>query len=185
MVETKVARRYAKSLLGLAQERDLTEKVYADMELINATCQASRDFVTLLRNPIVQGDKKEAVLKALFGPKFNDLSNEFINIIIRKGRENHLDAIAAEFISLYKESKGIVIAYVTTATPMDAALRETIMGMVRKSKGDKVELVEKVDPSLIGGFILRVGDEQHNTSVSRKLKQLKNEFGVNLYVKEY
>lgn len=185
MVETKVARRYAKSLLGLAQERNMAERVFADMELVHATCEASRDFVTLLRNPIVQADKKEAVIKAIFGAKMDALSSAFIAIIIKKGRENQLDGIAAEFIHLYKESKGIVIANVSTATPMDAALRETILNMVKKSKGDKVELVEEVDPSLIGGFVLRVGDQQYDTSVSRRLKQLKNEFDDNLYVKEF
>ena len=185
MAELKVARRYAKSLLGLAQERNLADKVFADMELVQATCEASRDLVLLLRNPIVQGDKKEAVINALFGSKMDALSNAFINIIIKKGRENQLDAIATEYVRIYKEMKGVVTVHVTTAVKMDDAIRQTVLAMVKSAKGDKVELKEEVDPSLIGGFVLRVGDQQYDTSISRKLKQLKNEFDDNLYIKEY
>ena len=64
-------------------------------------------------------------------------------------------------------------------------MRETILNLVKKSKGDKVELIEEVDPSLIGGFVLTVGDEQHDTSISRKITMLKREYNINLYVKDY
>lgn len=185
MAELKVARRYAKSLLGLAQERNLGEKVFTDMQLVSNTCEASRELVLLLRNPIVQGDKKEAVIKALFGSKMEPLSNEFINIIIRKGRENQLDGISKEYVKLYKELKGVVTAHVTSAVKMDDNFRQTVLSLVKAAKGEQVELMEQVDASLIGGFVLRVGDQQFDTSVSRKLKQLKNEFDDNLYIKEY
>jgi F-type H+-transporting ATPase subunit delta len=185
MAELKIARRYAKSLLGLAQERNIADKVFADMELVHATCEASREFVLLLRNPIVQGDKKEAVINALFGGKLDALTSAFVNIIIRKGRESILDGMAAEYIRIYKDNRGIVIANVTTAVKMDDSIRQQVMSLVKAAKGDKIELVETVDPSLIGGFVLRVGDQQYDTSISRKLKQLKNEFDDNLYVREF
>jgi len=185
MIESKVARRYAKSLLGLAQERNITARVFADMELLDATCSASRDFVALMRNPIINADKKEAVVKTIFESKMDAASIAFLLIIIRKGRESYLDGIAAEFIRLYKTEQGIVTARVTSAVTLDAAQREAILQMLKKSKGDKVELVEQTDAGLIGGFILRVEDQQHDASVSRKLRQLRNEFDDNLYIKEY
>jgi F-type H+-transporting ATPase subunit delta len=185
MAETKIARRYAKSLLGLARERNMSDKVYADMELIAATCAASRELVTLLRNPIVQGDKKEAVIKALFGSKIDAVTNGFLTIVIRKGRESYLDGIASEYVKIHKEEQGIVSAVVTTSTKMDDNMRNSILAIVKGMKGDKVELTEKVDADLIGGFVLRVGDQQHDASVSRKLRQLKNEFDDNLYIREY
>ena len=185
MADSKVARRYAKSLLGLAQERKIADKVYEDMQLITATCDSSRDLFTLLRNPIVNTDKKDAIIKAIFGARIDALSLTFINIITRKGREFYLYDIAAEFIQLYKNSKGILTVHVTTATKIDAALRDQILAKVNLNKDQSIEIVEKLDPSLIGGFILRVGDKQFDTSVSKKLKQLKNEFDDNLYVKEY
>ena len=185
MIESKVARRYAKSLLGLAQERQIVDKVYADMERVHATCQASREFVLLMRNPIVQSDKKEAVVKALFAKDLDPVSNAFIDIIIRKGREGYLDGIAAEYVKLYKAMKGIVTARLSTASLLDASSRQTILQLVQAAKGEQVEITEKVDPSLIGGFVLTIGDQQFDTSVSRKLRQLKNEFDDNLYVKDF
>lgn len=185
MIESKVARRYAKSLLGLAQERQIVDRVYADMERVHSTCQASREFVLLLRNPIVQSDKKEAVMKALFAQHLDPVSNAFIGIIIRKGREGYLEDIAAEFVNLYKAMKGIVTAHLSTAVALDDSTRQTILKLVRSAKGEKAEMIEEVDPSLIGGFVLTIGDQQFDTSVSRKLRQLKNEFDDNLHIKEY
>ena len=185
MIESKVARRYAKSLLGLAIERQIVDKVYADMERVYATCQASREFVLLLRNPIVNSDKKEAIMKALFAQHLDSVSNAFIDIIIRKGRERHLEGIAAEYMNLYKAMKGIVSSHVSSAVPLDDQTRKTILGMVRAAKGEKAEMTEEVDPSLIGGFVLTIGDQQYDASVLRQLRQLRNEFDDNLYVKEY
>lgn len=184
MVDSKVARRYARSLIGLAQERNLTDKVYADMELVRSVCDANRDLVLMLNNPIVQTDKKNIVLKAIFAGKVDALTISFMDIITRKGREAYLPAIAIEYIQMYKFQNGVKTAFVKTATPMDTALRAEIMGLLKTSQGEKVELVEEVDKDLIGGFILRVGDKQHDASVSTKLRQLKNQFDDNLYNKE-
>lgn len=185
MIESKVARRYAKSLFGLALERNVADAIYLDMEMVHSTCAANRELVTLLRNPIVQSDKKASIIKAVFGPRVNELTNAFMNIVIDKNRSSDLFGIAGAFIQFYKDYKGIVTAHIATPVALDAAMRETILNLVKKSKGDKVELIEEVDPSLIGGFVLTVGDEQHDTSISRKITMLKREYNINLYVKDY
>lgn len=184
-MDTKLARRYAKSLLDLAVERNMVDKVYGDMQLVADTCTASRELSLLLKNPIVNTGKKDSIIRALFGDKIDAMTMSFFNIITRKGRESYLEDIAKAFIDLYKVKKGIRIAYVTTAIPLDTAMRDSIMQIVKQAKGNQVELVEKVDKDLIGGFVLRVGDEQIDTSVSKELRNLKNEFDKNLYVKDY
>ena len=185
MADTKLARRYAKSLLDLALERNMVDKVYNDMELVSNTCTASRELSLLLKNPIVNTDKKDNIIKALFGTKIDALTMAFFNIITRKGRESYLEDIAKSFIDLYKTNKGIRIAHVTTAVPLDAATRERIMTIVKQAKGNQIELIEKIDKDLIGGFVLRVGDEQVDTSISKELRNLRNEFDDNLYIREY
>ena len=184
-METKLARRYATSLLDLASERNMVDKVYSDMLLVSETISASRELSRLLKNPIVNTDKKDGVIKSLFGNKIDAMTMSFFNIITRKGRESHLEDIAKSFIELYKAQKGIETAYITTAVPLDGAMREKIMSVVKQAKGNQVELVEKVDKNIIGGFVLRVGDEQVDTSISKELRNLKNEFDDNLYIKEY
>ncbi len=184
MIESKVARRYAKSLLILAQERQLTEKVFADMQMIDATIKSSRDLSLLLHNPIVKTDKKENILKAVFGSHIQPLTLSFMDLMTKKGRESYLEGIAVEFVSIYKASIGIKIAHVKTAVPLDAATREQVMKLISQTNTGTIELVEEVDRELIGGFVLRVGDRQYDASVGKKLRQLKNEFDDNLYVKE-
>ena len=185
MADIKLARRYAKSLLDLALERNIVDKVYGDMQLVSNTITANRDLALLLKNPIVNTDKKNNIISALFSTKIDAVTMAFFNIITRKGRESYLEEIAKSFIDLYKTNKGIRIAHITTAITLDAATRERIITIVKQTKGNQLELVEKVDKDLIGGFILRVGDEQVDTSISKELRNLKSEFDDNLYIKEY
>ena len=185
MAETKLARRYAKSLLDLALERNMIDKVFSDMQLVSDTITANRDLSLLLKNPIVNTDKKDNIIRGLFGNKIDSVTMAFFNIITRKGRESYLEEIAKSFIDLYKTNKGIRIAHVTTAVPLDAEMRERIINIVKQARGNQLELVEKIDKDLIGGFVLRVGDEQIDTSISKELRNLKKEFDDNLYVKEY
>jgi F-type H+-transporting ATPase subunit delta len=86
---------------------------------------------------------------------------------------------------MYKNYQGIEVAYLTTAVAVDDATRSKVLDIVAKQTGKKVELIEKVDAAVIGGFILRYGDNQVDTSIAGKIHDLKKEFEKNLYVKEY
>lgn len=184
MVDSKVASRYAKSLIGLAQEKNLLEEVKKDMELILNNFKASKEFQIVLKSPIIKGDKKFSIFKEVFGGLVSNLTLSFVDILIRKGRESYLHSIANEYIQQYKEINKIVTVKVVTAIPLDGDLRNKIVALV-KNTGSKVEIEEKVDPSIIGGLIITVGDKQVDASIAGKIKALRKEFSKNLYVKEY
>lgn len=184
MFETKVAKRYAKSLIDLAGERGITDAVNSDMQLLVSVCDANRDLTLLLGNPIIHSDKKLSILKNVFGKSFNALSVAFFEIISRKGREFYLPAIAKEYLNLYKQSKDIVTATVTTATGLDDTLRKEVYRIVRESVKSEVELIEKTDKNLIGGFVLRIGDRQYDASVATSLRRLTREFSANPYIRQ-
>lgn len=185
MSEGRVAARYAKSLLELAAEKKALEEVNNDMLLFTKVCEQNRDFVLLMKNPIVRHDKKRAVLKAVFS-KAHKLTAAIFDIITRKNRESYLPAIAKEFHHQYNVLKKIEEAKVTTAVPLDAKLKKEMEALVAKiSKFDKVELTEEVDPDVIGGFVLTVGDQQIDDSIQTKLKVLNHKFSHNPYVKEF
>jgi F-type H+-transporting ATPase subunit delta len=136
----------------------------------------------MLKSPIIRHEKKREVLTKLFSGKLNPMSMSIIEILTRKNREPLLPAIAEEFHNAYNEHKGIGKASITTTIPMDADMRATIEGIVRKLSDKKlVELDEKVDKDLIGGFVLNVGDRQVDASVRNKLKSLKLKFEENYY----
>jgi F-type H+-transporting ATPase subunit delta len=184
MVDTKVASRYAKSLIGLAQEQNLLEEVKKDMEIILNACHTSKEFQIVLKSPIIKGDKKLAIIKEAFGGLVSTLTISFIEILTRKGREIYMQGISAEYIRQYREIKKIVTAKVITAVPLDDTLRAKIAALV-KNTASSVEIEEKVDPTIIGGLIVTVGDRQIDASISGKINALRKDFSKNLYVKEY
>jgi F-type H+-transporting ATPase subunit delta len=186
MVDSRAASRYAKSLLGLAIEKNVVEQVIEDMRLFSKVVAQNQDFALMLRNPIIKHNKKRDILEKLFKGKVNALTMAIIDIITRKNREPLLAAIAGEFQTQYNEYKSIGKATVTTATPLDAKLKAEFENMVKQlSQKKTIELAEKVDASLIGGFVLNVGDRQIDASLKSKLKSLKTEFSQNPYIKEF
>lgn len=186
MKEVRVAQRYAKSLISLALERDVLEQVKDDMQTIKSVCEESRDFSNMLKSPIVKPDKKKTILNEIFSKEVSELSMMFINIVTEKKRESMLGAIAESFIMLYNESKNIVTASVTTAAAITDDIRTQVLAQLKSVVGDaNIKVEERVNKSLIGGFVLRVGDREFNASVSNKLQKLKREFLSNPYIKEY
>ena len=186
MTDSRAASRYVKSLLGLAVEQNALDAVHNDMQLFSKTVESNREFRIMLQSPIIKHETKRDILEKIFKGKVHKLTMAIIDIITRKNREPLLPAIAKEFHDAYNEYKQIGQAVVTTAVPLDAKLRAEFQNMVKKYSGKKdVEIVEKVDPEMIGGFVLNVGDRQVDASIKNKLKALKVEFSQNPYIKEY
>jgi F-type H+-transporting ATPase subunit delta len=134
---------------------------------------------------VVKTDKKQEILKAIFGGKLNVMTSEFVEIITRKRRENELEAIASSFESQYRKHKHILTAVITTASGLDDNLRKKVLEIVRSGMHSEVELVEKIDKDLIGGFVLRVGDKQVDSSILRQIRNLERSFSENPYIKEF
>ena len=185
MLVTRLGKRYAKSLLDLATELGKVEEVKADMETILNTIAESHEFALLIQSPIISPDRKVAIFKELFEGKLSELSCNFLEIITRKGREKKLGSIAQGYLNLYRISKGIEVATIITAIQLSDAEREAIRTKVAEASGKQIEIEEKVDPLLIGGMTLRLGDKQFDGSIASQLKALKRQFKDNLYVPEF
>ena len=173
MKHSRATIRYAKSLLNLSEESEVLDTSYNDMVLINSICSTNKDFSNLLKTPIVKTDLKVKILKELFSNTISSLSLAFIILITNKRRENLLPEISTSFISLYKNKKNIQEVSVSTALPLDDLMRKELMNYVKAHNNSNIELIEKVDESLIGGAIIRMGDTQLDASVSSKLKILR------------
>ena len=179
MSEIQVASRYAKALIDLAAELNIVEPVKTDIELFIDTCKANTELQAILKNPIISLDKKANILDAIFGDKLNKIILEFFKIAVRKGRANVLLASAMEFVNQYNILKNVVKATVTSSSPLSKDNISQIEAVVKEATKGEVILTTQVDPSLIGGFILKVGDKQFDTSLSGKLNKLKKEFQQN------
>jgi F-type H+-transporting ATPase subunit delta len=176
MSEATVAIRYAKSLIDLAQEQNVVQNVYDDMVLFKNTADQNRGLMLALKSPVVRHEKKLGLLSGIFKDKVHPVSYSVFNIITKKNREGIMLSIADEFIKLYDDSKGIIKAQVTTATPLTDALRQTFVKIVVDATGKTVELQEKIDEKIIGGYVLRVGDRQIDDSIRKHLNDLKVQF---------
>jgi len=181
MSELTVATRYAKSLIDLAQDEKALEEIRKDMELFTQTLRANSQLQAVLANPIVAHDKKIKILEAIFGGKVHKVTDSFFKIMINKSRSQVLYETAKEFINQYNVIKNITRAYVTSATPLSEENKKQIIAELMAATGGTIELHTKVDHKLIGGFVLKIGDLQVDTSLSTSLKKLKSDFalGVN------
>jgi F-type H+-transporting ATPase subunit delta len=185
MSYTKITLRYAAAFFDLAEEKGILESSSADMTLLGNVCTANPDFVRMLQNPVVNADKKKKVVSQVFAASVNPVSLSFMNLMIRKRRERYLPAITEAFSDLFKAWKGIKTAYVTSAVPLEAKEKAGILEIIAKLTDKKIDLVENLNASLLGGFVINVDNFQLDQSISTKIKELKKDFEKNLFIKGY
>ncbi len=176
MVEDRIGYRYAKSAFSLALEHQELEAVRDDMSMIHDLCHDSREFSNMLVSPIISGKKKLEVLELIFDGKFRTtMVPLLVQMIVQKGRESFLPNVTEAFLGMYDEAKGILRGVLTSASELSAATVEDVKAAMEKSTGKSFEMTTEVDPDLIGGFKLTVGDRLFDGSLSSSLRKLKQE----------
>ena len=184
MLQPRLAGRYAKSLIDLASERNQLEHVYADMVFLQSVCRQSREFVALMRSPVINADKKNSIVDAITGNKVGDLTSAFNKLLIQKGRESILPEIADAFIDQYNAIKGIHKVKLSTAEPISESLRKVIEQKVKTDAAlPEIELETVVKEELIGGFVLEFDNKLVDASILRDLKDIQKQFRSNVYVR--
>jgi len=174
MADIRVAKRYAKSIFELAEEKEIVDEVREGMLLLSSVTAQTRGFHLMLKNPIIRYDYKLRIIQRIFKGKVDDLTLRFFELVCKKNRAELLPSIARVFIDLYNESKGIEIAKVKTAIPLSEEMRSAFEAMLKK-EGKTILLEEEVDKDIIGGYVLQIGDNQADNSMSSKLRTLKRE----------
>lgn len=174
MSEQTVAFRYAKSLLDLAKEKNVVKDVYNDMKFFDSVVEENRQLLLVLKSPIVKHFTKLTVLKEIFKDKVSPATWSIMEIITKKNREEILPAIAESYQIQYAEMMQVQKATVLSAVTLTDTQRTQLKAQITQLTGrSEVELDEKTDTSLIGGYVLRIGDRQIDTSVRKKLNDLK------------
>lgn len=184
MLQPRLAGRYAKSLIDLATEQKSLDSVYKDMLYLQAVCKQSREFVTLMRSPIIVADKKNAILSAITSGKVSALTTAFNKLIVQKGRESILPEIISAYIEQYNAIKGIHKVTLTTAHPISDSLRAAIEQKVKTDTAlPTIELETVVKDELIGGFVLEFDNKLVDASILRDLKDIQKQFRSNIYIR--
>jgi len=178
MAQTRAAIRYAKAVLDLANEQNSASLVNSDMKTIVNAIAESKDLSEMLQSPVINSTAKKSALMHVF-PELNKLSVKLIDVLVENKRIDILDAVAQKINILFDEAQGTQIAKVTTAVPLTEELKSKVLAKVKELTGNDAEIENTVDESILGGFVLRVGDIQYNASIANKLDKLKREFTLN------
>ncbi len=185
MKGARITHRYAKSLMDLAVERNELHQAYEGMQVVLNTCNENRDLRVLLQSPVVNTDQKTKILMSVFDG-LAPMVREFIEIVVRKKREPLLQHIASDLVMMYKEYNNIRTYSVTTASPLGEELRKKVHKIIdSQGRGGTIELEEKIDSSILGGFIVRLGDQLYDASLSSRFNDLRQEFSKNPYLTDF
>lgn len=173
---SRAAIRYAKAILSFALEQQKEVEVNDDMLLVANTIQDSKELQLLLNSPVLKTELKKSALKEIFADKTSPLTIGLINLLIDNKRLPILGEVAKKYNVIFDSLKGIEVAKVTTAIPLTEELNQQILRKVIEITGKQATIESIINPDIIGGFILRVGDIQYDASVANKLQVLKRQF---------
>ena len=180
MKNTRAALRYAKAALNLSLEQKKEEAVAKDMQEIIAVFEANKELSVFLENPVVANQAKQDALTKVFSA-LQSISNQLIALLTNNNRLDLLPQVAKAYLSLFKKHQGKETAVVTTAVALTPDLEKIILAKAKELSSSEISLENNVDPSIMGGFILRIGDMQYNASVAHQLDQLKRELTQSNY----
>ncbi|MEY3682435.1 MAG: hypothetical protein RLZZ289_962 [Bacteroidota bacterium] len=175
MKSTKSAGRYAKALLELALDQDKLALVEADMLQLIKMSEEVHDFYVFINSPLIQIEKKVAVIHSIF-KDFNEVTLKFLALVTNNGREGAMIEIAKQFIAQLMSHRGIVPVTIISAQQLEDNTKAEILSKINSVVKGTPLITEEVDASLIGGFIIRMGDQQIDASVATQLQRMKQQF---------
>ena len=176
MNDSSISVRYAKALFSLAQEKGVLEAVNADMENLLYLSNLLPEYKQILDSPVIKPSDKQKFLTALLGSQMNELTASFFSLLLTNSREAYLPMMARNFLMRYKQNSGITSAVLTSVVPLDKKVVEQFRTLIAEKYDSNIDLSCVLEPSLLGGFLLQVEDQQIDASVSTRLKMLRQEF---------
>ena len=178
MNHSKISVRYSKALFQVAIEKNLLDKISADMLFISDLCKLP-EIKEVLESPIIIPSKKKAIFQSILEKDVEKVTLTLVTLLIKNGRESFLPAVARVFRDETLKYKGITETYLTTAVPVNDKIRKQISELISAEFNTKIELKENVDKEIIGGFVLKVNDYYMDACIRNKLRKIKKELSVN------
>ena len=183
MQNPRLAERYAKSLIDLSVELNQLDPVHDDIMLLHSIGTQSREFVLMLKSPVISADKKIKIINAVTKDKISKLTQTFIKLLSSKNRESVLPEIITSFIEQYNKIKGIHKVKLTTATAITEEIKNSFIRKIESDASIKnIELETCVNEKLIGGFVLEMAGRLIDASILRDLNDVKKQFANNDWI---
>ena len=185
MKNTLLIRRYAKAFLDYAIKNNMADQGLADLELLTETLTGHRELRNILSQPFLSKAKKESIINRIFKDKISENTLKFITLMVEKNRQDYIPQILDTYRELYNEYKGIAEVTITTAIQIDEPTQKKLLYFVKDKITGNIQITNKIDKNIIGGFIINYLDYQYDRSIRNELKSLQSLFNDNLYVKGY
>ena len=177
----KISKNYAKALFALATEMGQQREVAEDMRLVNEVFTANHELYVIFNNPVIKQSKKTAIIDALFENKVSDLTAKFLHFVVRKNRTVNMRGISAMYVEMDRESRGVVLAEMSTSYAADAEVVTMLSELVGHVSGKDVEAKIKVDPNIIGGFVITFNNQMFDTRIRTQIAKMRKQFTENEY----
>ena len=182
--QTTASRRYAGALLALADEKGQVDSVASDMAAFSKVLSDSDELTATISNPLLKRDQVASALNAITAKAgAGDLLKNFVGLVAKNGRAGDLPAMAAAFADELAKRRGEVVAEVTSARELTKPQVKSLTDTLVKEMGAKVQIEQRVDPSILGGLIVRVGSKMVDSSLKTKLQKLKTSLSQGLTTK--
>ena len=183
MLENAVARRYSNAFFTIAQERGLVDQLETELKNIVDTINHNEDLRKVMEHQLVSPEEKKAILEQVFTQEVSDITVNFLNVVIEKYRASYIPAIYEEFVAYANEARNMADAQLKSAAELNEADMEIIKARLSDVTGKTIRLQSEVDPSLIGGVVVRIGDKVIDSSLVGRLEKLKENL-LQIEVKE-
>ena len=164
--------RYARALLKAACEQGIEDKVYALMQTLAQSYLQVPDLRMTIENPMLPKEKKRKLLEVACGNDCPELVGRFLSLVLKDEREDLLQLMANDYVTLYRKMKNIIRGKVITASPVSSQVEDKMKALIQSRAQGTVEFNTKIDPSLIGGFILEYDTYRMDASVKSKLNAI-------------
>lgn len=170
---SKISVRYAKAIFLLGKEKNLLDNIKNDILLISGILSNNPDFQNVIESPVIKPSLKIKAVNGVLKGKIQELTLSFLNILIKNKREKNLEGVCRRFLDIYSREKGIKTAIITTAVAIDEKVSKEISLMLAQQFKAQMEIEHKNNPDILGGYILKVGDQQYDASVASSLRKMK------------
>lgn len=174
-MERRIVRRYATALFGAARKAGLIDRIESDLGLVSYVMETSPRLVDALHSPLVPGASKRDILRDIFADKVHQLTLSYLYLLVNKRREGAILPTEEEFLLLANEARGVVAAEVTTAVRLERDEEARLKARLATMTGKDIHLVKNVDPEIIGGVLVRIGDTVIDGSIRGQLAALREQ----------
>ena len=169
----RIAETYSSAIFELGQESGLLPQFDTDLSYVQDLFSTHEELRQILINPMLEVAGKKKILQQIFGSEVHPLIMNFLNVMVDRRRSPYIMETARAYVKRSRESRGILEAKVTVIEPLSEAMREKVLRKLQEITGKECVIEEHVDPSILGGMVIQVGDTRIDGSMARRLEELK------------